>query len=128
MPVKIKDIKGTRIADCDKDEMESEEVSIEESIFRGFVIMSAIIWPLSTVMSMLGNYLSRKNEYRADAFAAKEGYGKDLISALKRLSKESFSHINPHPAKVILDYSHPTLSQRITAIESEIGPCGGYRR
>ncbi len=88
--------------------------------YFAFVIMSAIIWPLSTAMNMLGNYLSRKNEYQADAFVAKEGYGKDLISALKRLSKESFSDINPHPAEVILEYSHPTLSQRITAIESEM--------
>jgi STE24 endopeptidase len=33
------------------------------------------------------------------------------------MEKEGLSDINPHLAKVILDYSHPTLSQRIAAIE-----------
>ena len=55
----------------------------------------------------------------ADAFAATEGYGDKLIAALKRLSKEALSDINPHPVKVVLDYSHPTLSQRIIAIGSQ---------
>ena len=69
------------------------------------------------MLSAIGNYLSRRHEYEADAFAAGEGYGKELISALKRLNKEALSDINPHPATVLLNYSHPTLSQRIEAIE-----------
>lgn len=81
------------------------------------MLTSVIIWPLSTVLSAIGNYLSRRHEYEADAFAAGEGYGNELISALKRLNKESLSDINPHPATVVLSYSHPTLSQRIEAIE-----------
>lgn len=81
------------------------------------LISGVIIWPLSEVMDIIGNHLSRKHEYQADAIAAKEGYGPDLISALKRLNKESLSGINPHPAMVVLSYSHPTLSQRIDAIE-----------
>ena len=80
------------------------------------MMSGVIIWPLSTAMGIVGNYISRKHEYQADAFAAKEGYGQVLISALKRLSKESLSGVNPHPAMVILNYSHPTLSQRIDAI------------
>ena len=83
------------------------------------LISGVIIWPVSEVMDIIGNYLSRRHEYQADAFAAKEGYGPDLISALKRLNKESLAGINPHPAMVVLSYSHPTLSQRIEAIEKE---------
>ena len=82
------------------------------------MLTSVIIWPLSTMLSAIGNYLSRRHEYEADAFAAVEGYGEELISALKRLNKESLSDINPHPATVLLNYSHPTLSQRIEAIDS----------
>ena len=69
------------------------------------------------MLSAIGNYLSRRHEYEADAFAAGEGYGKELISALKGLNKEALSDINPPPATVLLNYSHPTLSQRIEAIE-----------
>ena len=43
-----------------------------------------------------------------------------LIVILLYLSKEALSDINPHPAEVILNHSHPTLSQRIAAIEAEM--------
>ena len=82
-------------------------------------ILNVCLWPVSTFISIVSNYFSRKHEYEADAFAAREGYGPDLIAALKKLHKEAESDINPHPAKVFIDYSHPTLSQRITAIEKE---------
>ncbi len=82
-------------------------------------ILDVCLWPVSTFISIVSNYFSRKHEYEADAFAAREGYGTDLITALKKLHKEAESDINPHPAKVFIDYSHPTLSQRITAIEKE---------
>ena len=62
--------------------------------------------------------ISRKFEYQADAFAAKEGYGESLIGALKQLSKDALSNLNPHPFVVKLEYSHPTLSQRIDAIRN----------
>jgi len=82
------------------------------------LILEIITWPFSVLVNLIGNYLSRKHEYEADAFAAKEGYGKDLISSLKKLNKDSLSNINPHPLTVALYYSHPTLSQRIEAIEA----------
>ncbi len=85
--------------------------------FFSLQILSIITWPLSKLLDIVSNHISRKHEYQADAFAAEEGYGAMLISALKRLSKEALSDINPHPVKVLLDYSHPTLSQRIEAIE-----------
>jgi len=73
-------------------------------------------WPVSEFLDFVSNYLSRKFEYQADAFAAREGYAEDLISCLKKLNKESLADINPHPFIVATEYSHPTLSQRIDAI------------
>ena len=83
--------------------------------------MSLISWPLSTVFDLISNHLSRKYEYQADAFAASEGYGDALISALKKLCKDSLTDLNPHPLVVKLTYSHPTLSQRIDAINQSKG-------
>lgn len=83
-----------------------------------FLVEGLFMWPIDILFDYIANALSRKHEYEADAFAAKEGYGEDLISALKKLSKESLSDINPDPLIVKLEYSHPTLSQRITAIRS----------
>ena len=78
--------------------------------------MGLISWPVSTVFDLIANHLSRKYEYQADGFAASEGYGTALIEALKKLSRDSLTDLNPHPLVVKLTYSHPTLSQRIDAI------------
>ncbi len=85
--------------------------------YFAMVLMGPIIWPLQILLQTISNSISRKHEYQADAFAAKEGYGGALIRSLKKLHQEALSDINPHPLKVFLDYSHPTLSQRIEAIE-----------
>ena len=85
--------------------------------YFAFLLISLISWPVSTVFDLISNRISRKHEYQADGFAAKEGYGIALIEALKKLSKDSLTDLNPHPLVVKMLYSHPTLSQRIDAIE-----------
>lgn len=89
--------------------------------YFAFVMLGAIIWPLEILANIVVNYISRKHEYEADRFAAKEGYGEALVSALKKLHNEALSEINPHKWTVITEYSHPTLSERITAIRKEEG-------
>lgn len=89
----------------------------EMNYFFAFTILNLVSWPVSNLLDLISNYISRKHEYEADAFATKEGYGDDLIAGLKKLSKEAMSNINPHPWIVALEYSHPTLSQRISACE-----------
>lgn len=78
-------------------------------------LMQAVMVPISIPLMA---YM-RRCEYRADAFAAQNGYGDALISALKRLSSDNLSNLNPHPLIVKLEYSHPTLSQRIAALSGE---------
>ena len=81
-----------------------------------FVLFSYVSWPFTVILGLVLNFFSRKCEYEADAFAAKEGYGEELVTALKQLSKDSLSNLNPHPWIVALEYSHPTISQRAAAI------------
>ena len=90
-----------------------------DSVNYGFamiLIMSVEFALISPLFGLLTNYLSRKAEYRADAQAVQEGYGEALISGLKKLSRENFADLAPSPLLVRLEYSHPTLSQRIDAI------------
>jgi len=68
--------------------------------------------------------LGRRYEYRADAMAVEAGYGSDMISALTKLSKDNLSDLNPHPFIVAMEHSHPTISQRFTAIEKKMKECG----
>lgn len=73
--------------------------------------------PFSFVSSLAIHGLSRKFEFEADAYASETTRNPELLAnALKRLSVESLSNLNPHPWKVILDYSHPPVIQRIRAL------------
>ncbi len=81
------------------------------------IIFSILAQPIMTLIGIPLNYISRKAEYKADDFACKNVDKKHLISALKKLSKENFSNLNPHPLVVILTYSHPPLHKRLEAIQ-----------
>lgn len=74
----------------------------------------AFFFPL---FGLVNNWFSRRAEYRADAQAVQEGFADALVSALKKLARENYSDLAPHPLLVLLEYSHPPLSQRIEAIE-----------
>ncbi len=74
---------------------------------------------LSPVMTLLGipsSVFGRRYEYRADRMAAELGYGEAMISVLKKLARDNFSDLNPHPVIVALEHSHPTVGARIEAI------------
>ena len=76
-----------------------------------------LIQPLT---GMIMNANSRRAEYRADKQAVAEGYGPAMITALKKLAKENFAHLAPSRLNVVLEYSHPPLSERIAAVEKEM--------
>lgn len=91
-----------------------------EGVNYGFaiiLIMSVEFALVAPLFSLVTSWFSRKAEYRADEQAVKEGYGDALISGLKTLSRDNLSDLSPSPLLVKLEYSHPTLSQRIDAIE-----------
>ncbi len=89
------------------------------SVYAGIVFFGFLYSPLSFLISIWGNILSRKHEYEADAYAALT-YGKPgaMIDALKKLSVDNLSNLTPHPAKVFLEYSHPPVLERIKAIKA----------
>jgi STE24 endopeptidase len=75
--------------------------------------------PLGLLVGLIFQVLSRKYEFEADAYARETtGEGAALVEALKRLSVDSLSNLNPHPWKVFLDYSHPPVTRRIAALRS----------
>jgi STE24 endopeptidase len=84
----------------------------EPSFHIGLVAFGILYSPISEVTGLLMNLLSRKFEYQADDFAKETYAGAPLISALKKLSKNNFSNLTPHPAYVFMNYSHPTMMER----------------
>ncbi|NNK88149.1 MAG: M48 family metallopeptidase, partial [Flavobacteriaceae bacterium] len=92
----------------------SQALGVEQqSVHIGLIAFGLLYSPISTITGLLMNHLSRKFEYQADDYAKHTFSAEPLISALKKLSKNSLSNLTPHPAYVILHYSHPTLLDRV---------------
>ena len=76
------------------------------SVYGSLVFFTFLFEPVSKLLSVVMMVLSRKNEYEADAYAAEvTGRPEDLISGLKKLSKDNLSNLTPHPFYVFLNYS-----------------------
>lgn len=73
--------------------------------------------PISMILGIGMNWLSRKNEFEADEFAKQTFAGEPLAEALKTLSVKTLSNINPHPWYVFVNYSHPPLLERLEKLE-----------
>ncbi|HTL66455.1 MAG TPA: M48 family metallopeptidase [Lacunisphaera sp.] len=65
----------------------------------------------------VGNWISRRHEYEADAFARDAiGSPGPMIGALRKLSQKNLSNLTPHPLYSAVYYSHPTLVERERAL------------
>jgi STE24 endopeptidase len=81
-------------------------------------VFSILYSPLSFIISIGMNILSRKHEFEADAIASQQYSGEYLEQSLRKLSKRNLSNLTPHPLYVFFYYSHPPLLQRIRAMRS----------
>ena len=98
----------------------SEALGVNEPRFHiGLIAFGILYTPLSFVMGIGMNLISRRNEYQADNFAAKYGLAAELSSGLKKLSVKNLSNLTPHPLYVFFHYSHPTLLQRLINLEKQ---------
>ena len=90
----------------------------ELSVYASLIFFGFLYSPISTLISILMNKLSRKYEYEADNYSCRTtGNNDSFISALKKLSVDNLSNLTPHPLKVFMHYSHPPILSRIKAIK-----------
>ncbi|MCW8965789.1 MAG: M48 family metallopeptidase [Candidatus Pacearchaeota archaeon] len=74
--------------------------------------------PFTFFLSPVLSILSRKYEYEADRFAVTSIQNTtDMKDALISLHKNNLSNLTPHPLYSFYHYSHPTLAERIKAID-----------
>ena len=88
----------------------------QPSFHVGVLVFGLLYSPLSLILSLIMNSISRKNEYAADRFSADNYNPKALGDALIKLSANNLSNLRPHPSNVFFYYSHPTLLQRLEAL------------
>jgi STE24 endopeptidase len=96
----------------------SKAMGAETTSFHlGLVVFGILYSPLSLLIGLVTNYISRKNEFEADRFV-RENYKKEVLAdALKRLSVKNLSNMVPHPVYVFFHYSHPPLLNRLEKLE-----------
>lgn len=90
---------------------------VKPSFHIGLIAFGVLYSPISMITGLAMNIFSRKNEYQADAFAAKNFDASHLTSALTKLSVKNLSNLRPHPVYVFFHYSHPTLLQRLKSLQ-----------
>ena len=83
-----------------------------------FLLFGLLSGSVTFWFSPLGNLLSRRHEYEADAFAREAmGGPASLVSALRKLAQKNLTNLTPHPWFSGFHYSHPTLVEREAALQ-----------
>jgi len=91
--------------------------SNNSSFHLGLIVFGILYSPVSLIIGMMTNYVSRRNEFAADRFV-KENYKPEILAeALKKLTVKNLSNMMPHPAYVFFHYSHPPLLRRLEKLE-----------
>ena len=90
----------------------------KNSFHLSLIVFSLLFSPINLITSLIMHMLSRKNEYEADNYAKTTFAAEPLISSLKKLTVNHLSNVQPHPAYVFFNYSHPTLLQRMRNLRS----------
>jgi len=93
----------------------SDTPSFHLSMLAFFLLFT----PVSTLLGLINNSFSRRNEYQADQYSIDTypNARQYMHSALKKLSVESLSNLNPHPIYVAVHYSHPPILDRLANLK-----------
>jgi STE24 endopeptidase len=78
-----------------------------------FMAMPAFTFPLTPLSSLM----SRRHEYQADAFAARETDANELIRALTKLYRDNAATLTPDPLHSAFYDSHPPAALRIAQLK-----------
>jgi STE24 endopeptidase len=90
----------------------SQVQSFHLSILTFFIIFS----PLSFLLELITNGVSRRNEYAADQFAKATYDAEPLKNGLIKIATDSLANLSPHPLAVKIYATHPPLLERLTAL------------
>ena len=104
---------------------DNEKFKRTSQVFQGIIFILAVIAFCLIPTVLLNRTLGRWMENKSDSYAAKFGYGKDLISALKKIHKwvdEQNKNYKPNKVEKFLEKissaidEHPPLKERVENI------------
>jgi STE24 endopeptidase len=80
------------------------------------IVMTAI-GPFSSLLAPLTNFLSRRAEFQADAFAKSMVGAAPMVSALTKLTRDNLATLTPDWLYTLFNYSHPPVPERIAHLQ-----------
>ncbi len=81
------------------------------------MIVLTAMGPFASLLAPLTNFLSRRAEFQADAFAKSMVGAAPMISALTKLSRDNLATLTPDWLYTLFNYSHPPVPERIAHLE-----------
>lgn len=91
-----------------------------ESNFLYLFLFMKLYMPVSNAVNFVSMHFIRRAEYQADAFAVKHGHAKALKDGLVNLFKRNKGPLVADKWFSALNHSHPTLVERLTAIDRAV--------
>lgn len=73
-------------------------------------------------LAPLSSWLSRRHEYQADAYAARQADAGALVSGLVKLYRDNAATLTPDPWHSLFYDSHPPASLRVAALQGGANP------
>jgi STE24 endopeptidase len=92
--------------------------NITDNYLIGFTLASMFIGAFSWIFKPISSWISRKNEYAADKYAASVVGPKHLTNALIKITSKNMSDLFPHPIYEFVNYSHPSIVNRLKVLKS----------
>ncbi|MBI3045599.1 MAG: M48 family metallopeptidase [Betaproteobacteria bacterium] len=81
------------------------------------VLFLFVVPPFTFLLQPLGALYSRKHEYEADQYAARNASARDLVSALIKLYRDNAATLTPDPLHSAFYDSHPPAVARIARLQ-----------
>jgi STE24 endopeptidase len=88
------------------------------STAMGLLLFSMVLPVFLFPLAPLTSALSRRDEYAADAYAARQTAAGDLVAALVKLYRDNAATLTPDPLYSLFHDSHPPASRRIAHLQS----------
>ena len=84
--------------------------------FESLILAMVLAGAVSPLLGLLGNALSRRHEFQADAFARRMVGAAPMVSALTRLARDNASTLTPDPWFSLVHDSHPPVPLRVARL------------
>jgi STE24 endopeptidase len=97
-----------------------QQLGVQNQSTHMALLLFLLVSPVFTFfIGPVMSWWSRKHEFEADAFAAKESSAEELISALVGLYKKNAGTLTPDPLYSAFYDSHPPASIRIAHLRRQ---------